>query len=131
MKFSEYAKLASRTSVTATKEGKERCLARITPELIALLHAGIGMATEAAEFLDMLKKHIYYGKPLDRVNLGEEAGDNVWYCAEATRELGISEDFLDVNIEKLIERFPDKFSEQDANSRDLEAEREVLNRLEG
>ena len=37
-----------------------------------LLHAGIGLSTEAGEFLDALKKHIFYGKELDRVNLKEE-----------------------------------------------------------
>lgn len=30
-----------------------------------LLHAGIGLSTEAGEFLDALKKHIFYGKELD------------------------------------------------------------------
>lgn len=42
---------------------------------IRLLHGAIGLATESGEFLDALKKHIYYGKELDRVNLAEELGD--------------------------------------------------------
>jgi hypothetical protein len=36
---------------------------------IHLLHAATGMVTEAGELLDMLKKHIFYGKDLDLVNL--------------------------------------------------------------
>ena len=55
---------------------------------IRLLHAGIGLATESGEFLDALKKAIFYGKELDRVNLQEEIGDLLWYCAIALDELG-------------------------------------------
>ena len=39
-----------------------------------LLHAGIGLATESGEFLDALKKHLFYGKELDKINLGRRLG---------------------------------------------------------
>lgn len=96
-------------------------------ENIRLLHAGIGMATESGEFLDMLKKHLYYGKPLDKVNLAEELGDLIWYCSLAMDTLGI--DFnkvLETNIKKLAARYPEKFTEFDADNRDLDTERQIL-----
>lgn len=94
---------------------------------IRLLHAGIGLATESGEFLDALKKSIFYGKELDRVNLKEEVGDLLWYCAIALDELG--GDFgqvMETNIAKLKARYPNKFTEHDAEVRDLDKEREIL-----
>lgn len=96
-------------------------------ENIRLLHAGIGLATEAGEFLDALKKHIYYGKDLDKVNLREEMGDLFWYCAIIADQMGV--DFTEVmerNITKLKARYGDKFTEEKANTRDLQTERTIL-----
>lgn len=92
-----------------------------------LMHAALGLVTESAEFTDALKKHIYYGKPADAVNLKEELGDIFWYLAIATVELGVSfEDIMDANIMKLRARFPDKFSEDKAINRDVDRERQIL-----
>ncbi len=92
-----------------------------------LLHGGIGLATEAGEFLDALKKHVFYGKELDKVNLREEMGDIFWYCAIIADQLDV--DFADVmerNITKLKARYGEKFSETKANTRDLDTERQIL-----
>ena len=98
-----------------------------TTENLRLLHAGIGLATEAGEFLDALKKHVFYGKDLDTVNLREEMGDIFWYCAIIADQLDV--DFSEVmerNITKLKARYGDKFTEEKANSRDLKTERQIL-----
>ena len=42
---------------------------------LRLLHAAMGLCTESGEFMDMMKKHILYGKTIDEVNLKEELGD--------------------------------------------------------
>jgi len=95
--------------------------------MIRLLHSGMGLATESAEFLDALKKAIYYGKELDKVNLAEEMGDILWYCAIALDELGVSfEEVMEKNIAKLEARYPEKFTEEKAENRDLEVERGIL-----
>ncbi len=92
-----------------------------------LLHAGIGISTEAGEFLDALKKHIFYGKELDRVNLKEELGDLFWYIAIACDELDIEfEPIMARNIEKLKARYGDKFTDEKAENRNLNAERQIL-----
>lgn len=44
-------------------------------------HAALGICTESAEIADAYKRFLVYGKPLDQVNLIEEVGDNLWYCA--------------------------------------------------
>ena len=92
-----------------------------------LLHASMGLVTEAGEFQDMLKKHLYYGRELDTVNLKEEVGDLLWYCAIALNALGADfESVMQTNIDKLKARYPEKFTEDNANNRDLDTEREIL-----
>lgn len=94
---------------------------------VRLLHAMIGLCTESAEFQDMLKKHIFYGKPVDRPNLIEELGDIMWYIAIASDELGVSlEDIMQKNSDKLKARYGDKFTEDKASNRDLDKERAIL-----
>lgn len=110
----------------------------VTPELVArisdksnirLLHAAIGMCTEAGEFIDQLKKAIFYGKPLDKVNLLEETGDIFYYLGIALDELGSDFDTEQrKNIAKLKARYGDKFSSEAAINRDLDTEREILER---
>lgn len=92
-----------------------------------LLHAGIGLSTESGEFLDALKKHIFYGKELDKVNLAEEMGDLFWYMAIVADELGFEfEEVMERNITKLKARYGEKFSEEKAENRDLDTERKIL-----
>jgi len=96
-------------------------------QLSRLLHAAMGMATEAGEFMDPLKKALFYGREVDEVNLREEIGDLLWYIAIAC-------DALDTTVElemarvinKLMVRYPDKFEGYLAEHRDLDAERAVL-----
>ncbi len=92
-----------------------------------LLHAGIGMATEAGELLDMLKRHIFYGKPIDATNAIEEIGDSTWYERIACDELAVEYmEMVAINVRKLRARFPGKFTEDAAINRDLPAERKIL-----
>ena len=87
----------------------------------------MGLATEAGEFLDALKKHIFYGRPVDTVNLIEEIGDVSWYQRIGCDELEISfTEMLLRNVRKLRARFPEKFTEGQANERNLDAERKTL-----
>lgn len=96
-------------------------------DTIRLLHAAMGMATEAGEFLDMLKKHIFYGKPMDFVNAKEEVGDQMWYAGLAIDVLQTTfNEVLTVNISKLKARYPEKFTEEAAINRDLTTERNIL-----
>lgn len=92
-----------------------------------LLHASMGLVTEAGEFQDALKKHIFYGKPLDTTNLKEEIGDILWYCAIALEALGTDfESVMQTNIDKLKARYPEKFTENSAINRNVEQERKIL-----
>ena len=75
-----------------------------------LLTAGVGINTEGGEFLEIVKKMIFQGKPFDAANkehLIIELGDLMWYAAQACIALEISMDeVLDRNITKLSKRYP-------------------------
>lgn len=103
-------------------------LERLTaPRTIRLVHAAQGLSTEVGEFTDVLKKWVFYGRPVDEVNLEEELGDLMWYVAEAANALGADlGKIMATNIEKLRARYPDKFTEFDAQNRNLAKEREIL-----
>ncbi len=92
-----------------------------------LLHCAIGVATESGELMDQFKRHIFYGKPLDKVNLEEEVADIMWYIANLCRLSDMDfEKLLQNNIDKLRIRFPDKFTMENALNRNLDAERKEL-----
>ncbi len=97
-----------------------------------LLHAAMGISTESGELMDAFKRKIFYGKDLDVVNVKEEIGDLMWYVAILLRELDLDfEELLQINIDKLKARYPEKFTEERALNRDLDKEREILEGEEG
>ena len=118
----DYIREAMRTDANDYTEQASR-LALMAP----LIHGAMGLCTESAELLDAIKKHVYYGKQLDVVNLWEELGDMLWYialiCDEMNFNLG---EIKQRNIEKLRARYPEKFSQACAISRNLEKERSIL-----
>lgn len=124
MDSNDFQKKALRTETIDLAAIKERTG---SDQALRLRHAAYGMQTEAAEFTDMLKKAEFYGKPLDRVNLLEELGDQLWYIAIALDTLDSSfEEVMGRNIAKLQARYPEKFTEDSALNRNLETERKIL-----
>jgi len=96
-------------------------------EVVRLLHAAIGLSTEANEILDTLKKHIFYGKELDKLNLKEELGDLYFYGALLHDQLDISlEEVMQSNARKLRVRYGDKFSKDAALNRSIDEELEAV-----
>lgn len=98
----------------------------LTRQQVDLLHSGIGQVTEAIEYLDAVWQHIE-GDELDRVNLIEEHGDGEWYHAIGREALGVTqEEVQEINIKKLRHRFPERFTTEHAENRDLDGERQIL-----
>lgn len=129
MKYEEYLEACLVTESTDEYPIKRRLL---SPEMYRLLHAAMGLSTEANEALDMLKKHIFYGRDLDLVNLEEELGDLNWYQSimiDALNNLGHKtnmDTILEKNVKKLQKRYKGAFTSDKAINRDLEEERRVL-----
>lgn len=97
------------------------------PQDPRIIHAAIGLVTESGELIDALKKAMFYGKKLDLTNIKEEAGDILWYLAILFDALGTDFDTEQARvIAKLKARFPEKFTEEKAENRDLVTERAIL-----
>lgn len=94
---------------------------------IDVLHAVLGIATEAGELLEAIQIGLFGEDGFDFVNLAEEVGDVFWYQAILANAAGKSfEEIQATNIAKLRARFPNKFTEHDAQVRNLSAERAIL-----
>ena len=75
-----------------------------------LLTAGVGINAEGGEFLEIVKKMIFQGKPWNDANkhhLVTELGDLMWYVTQACMALDVSmEDVVATNVKKLEKRYP-------------------------
>lgn len=96
---------------------------------IEFVHGVVGIATESGELLELLQNFLNpaISQEIDIANLKEELGDLFWYIALLANAFGFTfEEIQQTNIEKLRQRFPEKFTEELAINRNLEAERKIL-----
>lgn len=94
---------------------------------VDIIHAILGLYTEAGELLDLLFTALLDGKPIDPAKLMDEGGDHLWYLAIMFKKLGVKfEEIAGLNNAKLRVRFPEKFTEEQAVHRDLFAEMETF-----
>ena len=103
-------------------EYQQRAMASLNPELKGrdvLINSVMGLCGESGEAIDIVKKWLGQGHPLDREHLAKELGDVAWYLAEAATALDLDlEDILRANLEKLERRYPDGFSTEKSVGRD-------------
>ena len=75
-----------------------------------LLTGAVGICAEGGEFMEIVKKIIFQGKPYNQDNIHHmkiELGDVMWYVAQCCMALDISlDEICDMNIEKLGKRYP-------------------------
>ena len=104
----EYQKLAARTS-GAGGSGEMR-----------LIIAALGLAGEAGEFANIVKKLTAHGHNISKLQLADELGDVLWYLAEAASACNLTlEEIATQNIEKLKKRYPDGFSKERSINREI------------
>lgn len=92
---------------------QDMALRTINPELSPkdqLINGLMGLCGESGEAADIMKKHLFQGHELDTEHLAKELGDVAWYLAVTAYFLGYDlGDIFTMNIEKLKERYPEKF----------------------
>ena len=75
-----------------------------------LTTSGVGLAAESGEFLEIIKKMVFQGKPwndANREHLIIELGDVMWYVAQACMALDIDfDEVIERNVQKLEKRYP-------------------------
>jgi NTP pyrophosphatase (non-canonical NTP hydrolase) len=75
-----------------------------------LLVSACGLAGEAGEVVELLKKHKGHAHPLDRDRVAKELGDVLWYVADIATACGLDLDIVARNnIWKLQQRYPEGF----------------------
>jgi len=108
MNFSDYAAGATRT---INKD--------LTPKE-ALGNAALGVAGEAGELADAVKKVLYHGHQLDIQKLIDESGDVLFYLNWLLVGIGSSlEEAARHNYNKLSQRYPNGFNSEASINRKI------------
>lgn len=98
MEINKYQKLALRT------------INEELTDLQQLQNGLMGLNGESGECIDILKKHLFQGHPLDIKHIAKELGDVAWYLAVSANAIGYDlETIFQMNIDKLMSRYPDGF----------------------
>lgn len=88
-----------------------------------LVHAGLGLVTEGVEFLEKAVGPLRGAKKATKAELISELGDALWYANIATKPLDTDLGAVaDGNIVKLAKRYPDAFSLDLANAKNVKEE---------
>ena len=101
MNLNHYQSLAGMTS-GAGGDGDRR-----------LIIAALGLAGEAGEFANLVKKLTAHGHDIPLDELSDELGDVLWYLAEAASACGLELNHVATqNVDKLRARYPQGFSQE-------------------
>lgn len=105
--------------VVRLKKDGQAIIDQMTPDKADLDHMAKGVAGEAGELLDAVKRWTVYNKPLDRINVIEELGDMEFYLAGIRHRLDITrEETLVGNMAKLGVRYSSgSYSDAEAQAR--------------
>jgi len=107
----DYQKLASRTLVSGPDF-------ELTDQEFMALWGAIGLAGEAGEVADSLKKGILHRHGVDVQKLKKELGDVCWYLASICTVYDLSlSDVMQTNVEKLLSRYPNGYNPEDSIKR--------------
>lgn len=105
MNLNEYQELAARTANSHEYE---------------LANYGLGIAGEAGEVADLIKKAVFHGHDIPKDEVKKELGDVLWYLSRIASLAGLTLDEVATgNIDKLMKRYPEGFStERSVNRND-------------
>jgi len=111
MNATEYQQLAARTLI-------DRPGFDLDDTSMMILWNALGLAGEAGEVAETVKKGILHQHGLDRDKMAKELGDCLWYIAALCTKLELDMgQVMDANIEKLKVRYPDGFKSTDSVAR--------------
>lgn len=119
MTGNDYQRLAMRTNDGKNSHRLEdKLLNYAYADIGGILDGCLGLAGESGELIDLIKKWIFHGKPLDTDHAKKELGDVCWYIAMIAHSFGWNlDEILKMNIDKLKARYPEGFDPELANHR--------------
>ena len=75
-----------------------------------LLTGAVGLSAEAGELMEIVKKLIFQGKPVNEetiFHMKRELGDVMWYIMQVLMALNVDiTEIVEMNVEKLVKRYP-------------------------
>ncbi len=75
-----------------------------------LINGCLGLAGEAGEVCDIVKKYMFQGHNLETQKIVDELSDVLWYVALTAQSIGCNLDsIMEHNINKLKKRYPNGF----------------------
>ena len=113
--FAKYALFVDGVTADSSKDYKSflESLSTLDGEgsnIHRLLTAAVGISAEGGEFMEIVKKIIFQGKPWNddnREHLIIELGDVMWYVMQACKALHVSlDEVIECNVDKLKKRYP-------------------------
>ena len=108
MTINEYQTAALRTAQTDKLTANE-----------LLFNSALGLCGESGEVADLVKKHRFQGHDIDIEHIAKELGDVAWYLAVGAYSIGYDlEKILQMNVDKLENRYPNGFSTDRSLHRD-------------
>ena len=111
MDFDEYQRQVTRTLQPEDRQTRTEMLSMVA----------LGIAGEAGEVVDLIKKHLFHGHPIDDEKLCGELGDLLWYVAAMATRFNLELSLVaDQNIAKLRRRYPYGFSKDASRNREPE-----------
>ena len=117
----EYQNFAMRTNDKKSTNRLNNLISNTNPDITdigGVLNGCLGLAGEAGETLDMVKKWIFHEKDLDIEHLKKELGDVAWYLAMLCESFDFNlDEILEMNVAKLKARYPEGFDTIRANNR--------------
>jgi NTP pyrophosphatase (non-canonical NTP hydrolase) len=111
LKYCEHLKVVSNDGITANDYQRAAMRTAGDDTENYLLNGVMGLCGESGEVIDLVKKHLFQGHELDKKQLALECGDCAWYLAliASATDMPFGE-VLQMNIDKLKERYPTGFS---------------------
>jgi NTP pyrophosphatase (non-canonical NTP hydrolase) len=99
----------------------KRTMASLSKEPLNLAIAGLGIAGEAGEVADYLKKVVGHGHELDKAKLCAELGDVLWYVSFIATLVDVPlAEIAQQNVAKLRKRYPEGFESKRSIQRESE-----------
>lgn len=95
----------------------------IMPGQVMISWNAVGLAGEAGEVLELIKKGIFHQQGIDQEKMKKELGDVLWYVAALATNMGLTlEEIMQHNIDKLKARFPDGYNSKRTTFREGDAQ---------
>jgi NTP pyrophosphatase (non-canonical NTP hydrolase) len=110
MDFREYHEEMRRTASQFAINNENLCL------------AAMGIAGEAGEVADYIKKVVFHSHELSKEKIAEELGDVLWYMTYLCEMIGYDlGQIADMNSKKLRKRYPEGWDEERSKNREEQA----------